>query len=398
MKGLVAAIVAVSLLLSCAPTVTSVGPESAGGCNAKHPCPTPTPTPQPTPTPTPAPPTPTPAPTASASPTPPATGFLTRSGSSLTLNGQTFRFDGINEPAAVENPQAWNYNTQSARSFVDLKGAGAEVIRVFAFQKTTVYNGARNWTYMDAMLNAAESAGVKIIMTLTDEWTGQPASDSTLKRDLAWYQGGYKTAVDNRALTTYKAWVQEAATRYKNRTGIAFWQLVNEGSAEQQDGSCPNETTARDALRAFADDMAATIKAVDPNHLVSLGTVEGQCGSNGPDYQYIHSGANIDVADLHDYYGATATLGGDTYNGLKVNIDRIHAINKVVFTGESGIDWTQLAGGRDERANDFRAKMTAQYGAGTSGFLIWVWGGYAFSQWDYETPWGDPSIAVFGEF
>ena len=47
--------------------------------------------------------------------------------------------------------------------------------------------------------------------------------------------------------------------------------------------------------------MTSAIKAVDHNHLVSLGTLgTGQCGVAGTDYEFVNGG-NTDICEYHDY-------------------------------------------------------------------------------------------------
>jgi len=143
--------------------------------------------------------------------------------------------------------------------------------------------------------------------------------------------------------------------------------------------------------------VGGLVQSLDANHLVSLGTIEGACGSNGPDYSYIYSGSSMDIADYHDYHGTSTDIPGDSYNGLGVNITRVHTAGKVIFVGESGIDWIALGITRQQRADAFQSKITAQETAGTSGLLMWTWGGYSATtdpSRALEIPFGDPSLTV----
>ena len=45
-----------------------------------------------------------------------------------------------------------------------------------------------------------------------------------------------------------------------------------------------------------------SIKSIDPNHLVSLGTIgSGQCGTSGDYYKQLHAIPTIDLCEVHDY-------------------------------------------------------------------------------------------------
>jgi hypothetical protein len=77
---------------------------------------------------------------------------------------------------------------------------------------------------------------------------------------------------------------------------------------------------------------------------------------------------------------------------MQAEINFCNNLNKPLFVGESGI-WTQVVTPQD-RANDFSAKLTAQFGAGVVGELAWDWGPDGSSGYDIGA--GDPSLDVFG--
>ena len=176
-------------------------------------------------------------------------GFVSRSLTELRSDGRDFRFDGLNIPDATGAP-CW-YPSDLSKN-LDAIGPGQEVARVFSFQRTATTNGARDWTYVDRMLSIFRAHGERVIMVLTDQWKGQPCADSATDRTLAWYQIGYRTTIEG--ATTYRDWVSQVVGRYRDDPTIAFWQLVNEGEARNLDGTC-SESIAREALRAFADDI-----------------------------------------------------------------------------------------------------------------------------------------------
>jgi endo-1,4-beta-mannosidase len=323
-------------------------------------------------------------------------GFVKRSGTSLVLNGSRFRFDGLDVYAAVQAPCWYKENLSQALTAI---GPGQEVARVFAFQATATTNGVRDWTYMDAMLATFRAHGQRVIMVLTDQWHGQPCHDSITDRTLAWYQGGYATTVEG--ATTYRQWVSEVVARYANNPTVMAWQLVNEGEARNPDGTC-SEATATAALRSFADDVGGLVKSIDPNHLVSLGTISDECGSNEADYGYIYASPSIDLCDYHDYDFYTSPMGNtDSYNGLQVSLNRCHADGKAFFVGEMGIHWTALTTPTTAyRASLLDAKLAAQFGAGSVGELVWCWSNTysAVPPRDEEVTPGDPALTVLAKY
>ncbi len=312
------------------------------------------------------------------------------------MAGTPYRFDGLNMYAAVQAPCWWQEGLAQGLTAI---GSGQEVARVFAFQRTATTNGVRDWRYMDAALATFKAHGVRVIWVLTDQWNGQPCTDSATDRTLGWYQTGYKTTVEG--ATTYRDWVAQVVTRYRNDPTILAWQLVNEGEARNANGSC-SEASATAALRSFADDVGGLVQSLDANHLVSLGTTAGECGSNEADYQHIYSSASIDLCDYHDYGFATSPMSNtDPYNGLQASINRCHAIGKPLMVGEIGIQFTRLSlATTAERAILFNAKFAAQFTAGSVGELLWCWSNTysAVPPRDFEIAPGDPALALLGKY
>ncbi len=146
--------------------------------------------------------------------------------------------------------------------------------------------------------------------------------------------------------------------------------------------------------------MVSTIGSVDPNHLVSLGTIgSGQCGAAGGEgYRFVHAGM-VDLCEYHDYGAPDSAMPGDRWNGLGVRIDDCRALGKPIFVGEAGICVAQALGctkatGMDGRARQFDAKLRAQFKSGVAGYLVWAT--LSGAGWDdpYVIPEGDPTEAV----
>jgi endo-1,4-beta-mannosidase len=307
-----------------------------------------------------------------------------------------YRFVGLDTYAAVQAPCWWREDLNRALTAI---GQGQDVGRVFAFQRTATTNGVRDWTYMDAMLATFHAHNQRVIMVLTDQWHGQPCSDVRADRTLSWYQSGYKTTLEQ--ATTYRNWVTEVVTRYRNDPTVAVWQLVNEGEARNPNGSC-SELAARAALRSFTDDVGGLVKRIDPNHLVSLGTVSGECGSTDADYGYINNSPSIDLCDYHDYHFDSSPMGNtDSSNGLLLSLNRCHADGKAFFVGEVGIPFKSISPGTTtKRAALLSAKLTAQFQAGSVGELLWCWSStYSASPpRDMEITPGDPALGLLSRY
>ena len=120
----------------------------------------------------------------------------------------------------------------------------------------------------------------------------------------------------------------------------------------------------------------------------------GQCGTAGSDYESVGASPGIDVLSVHDYYGATA-MGGDQWNGMAVRFTQAKALDKPIITGEAGIVAGVSQSGcvsLQQRANEIQSKMTAQFAAGDSAFLVWDWGLAPLGPCSYNTGPTDSSL------
>jgi hypothetical protein len=318
--------------------------------------------------------------------------FVTRSGAQLTVDGAPWRFAGYNLPCA--NP--FVMTADEVAHYVDVvqQDSGANVIRAWFYQTN---GGPGNWAPFDRVLAALRARRMRVVATLTDEWNGGCDAGAGTQKTLDWYQSGYRQPDTGHKLA-YRDYAVQVAAHYADDPTIAMWQLVNEAQANTKAPSgqleCDNLTGER-ALRSFSDDMTAAIKAVDPHHLVNLGTIGGnQCGVMGTAaYQYVHDGL-VDVCEYHDYGHSAGAMPA----GADSLAQRIHDCAtlphgaKPMFVGESGIQSNvQPAGGPESctpwptctpypitsdtltrRADFFGAKMKAAFTAGVVGYIIWV--------------------------
>jgi hypothetical protein len=305
-----------------------------------------------------------PAPTTNSRPA----GFVERRGTHLTLNGQPYQFEGINIYNAASNGGCVDaINIWKALSQI---GPGQRVFRVFLFQDWVISHGTFDWSRFNTVLKAAKAYNEKIIVVLANEDSYCDGPEKTL----SWWQDGYRTTIEPGDLVTYRQWVSDVVTRYRNNPTIALWDLVNEGEAQNPNGSC-DTSAAVSALYSFAVDMGGMVKSLDPNHLVTLGSINNSCGTWGTQYEKIYSAPGIDVCDYHDYEFPYDPLGNpDPDVGLQASINFCHADGKPIIVSEIGIDWTQITPAtRSERASLLRAKVLAQLQDGVAGTLLWDW-------------------------
>ena len=317
----------------------------------------------------------------------PLSGFVTRSGGDLFVDGQPWTFTGVNLYNA--NSDGWcrdalDDDTLDAvfdEAVVSHSGHG--VVRAWFFQSlaTSFPSGQRDWTRFDRLIRLAAIHGTKVIPTLSDQWgeCGAKVPPTYAFKTEDWYTSGYKAP--DPALATgygggwvsYRDWVAEVVARYKDDPTVAFWQLMNEAEVNPGGafGACPPGDGPRDTLKAFASDVSSLVKGIDPEHLVSLGTIGGgQCGTSGPQYQDVYSLPDLDLCEYHDYT-PNQSIPGDQWNGLGVRIQQCAALDKPLFVGELGVRPIDAGGTLLDRARTIRAKVVAQVRRGIDGVVVW---------------------------
>lgn len=334
-------------------------------------------------------------------------GFVSRSGQQLFLNGAPYRFVGFNvwraAVASWNQPPNTSYDLNDGnaldQTLKDMNangGAGGgskNVIRVWFYQQFALQNGAYNWSAFDKVLQVAAANGFKVIATLQDQWD----YEGTGFKDYTWYQSGYANAVlSPHEVKPYRQYVQDVVSRYKDNPTILAWELVNEPEVAVTDGVCVSNSEP--IMASFVHDVGGLIKSIDPNHLVSLGASgNGMCGTIESEYQSVMSDPSIDLCSFHDYYGAANTTAYNQYNGLNVRISQCASLNKPVYIGEAGIhlNTSPVNGSLSTRASYFSQKMSAQSGMqGVVGYLPWQFDDRGYITDDYVIGPGDPVLPM----
>ncbi len=80
-------------------------------------------------------------------------------------------------------------------------------------------------------------------------------------------------------------------------------------------------------MKRWAQDIGGVVRSIDPNHLISLGTLGGgQCGTQVWQYENVHSIPEIISCEVHDY--SHESMPGDQWNGMQVRIDQCAALEQ----------------------------------------------------------------------
>jgi mannan endo-1,4-beta-mannosidase len=226
-------------------------------------------------------------------------GFVTREDTNLMLNGERYKFAGINADTWFgcwddEIPSDAELN----RYFGELNPHS--MTRLFAYPGIDL-------SIMDRIVAAAERHDQYLAPSLTD---GNGDCAIPQPGD-AWYDGGYRG--------DYFDHIRQIVPRYADSKAIGFWELINEPDGEQEN------------LKTFYRQSSDLIASLDPNHLVGTGSHAAWASGNDQKYIDDHDVPNIDLISMHEYDTET---GISHWGANSANAAR--ALNKPWYAGEDG--------------------------------------------------------------
>lgn len=166
---------------------------------------------------------------------------------------------------------------------------------------------------LDFLLSEMAKRNMKAVLYLSNnwEWSGgflqyllwnKKIEDSVLQRKISWDETRdmvSKFYSCEPCINDYLKQVQKIISRtntltkipFVNDTTIMAWQLANEPR--------PMRPEAIEAYKKWIATTAATIKKLDSNHLISIGT-EGYIGTENKEvFTAIHANENIDYTTIH---------------------------------------------------------------------------------------------------
>ncbi|KAH0830561.1 glycoside hydrolase family 5 protein [Lanmaoa asiatica] len=254
--------------------------------------------------------------------------FMSTNGMSFMINGSDFKYIGTNGywlPALNTNEDIWY-------TLGNISALGVKVVRLWAFNgeffiyvDTVPINGTwfqlvRNGTVsindgpnglqkLDTVIQMAEQHGLYVILSLTNNWYPLPLLNNTVKpvdnaiftrdvtsgtnnslprnylsndyggMDLYVRQFGLQTHdqfyTNPSILNSFMNFTTQVVSRYVNSPAVFSWELANDprcNSTIPASSSCTTETITR-----WHATVAAHIRSIDPNHLISAGTSGFMC-------------------------------------------------------------------------------------------------------------------------
>ena len=288
-------------------------------------------------------------------------GFVSASGGQFVLNGRPFYFVGSNAyylvPAAT-----WGATNYTDETMTMAQSLGFTVFRAWGFfddpgQATAlqsgpgVYNEA-SFRAMDYVLYKADQAGVRLLISLVNYW----GDFGGMPQYVRWCSPGSSTDAfytNASCRQLYKNYVSHLVNRvntyngrlYRNDPTIFAWELANEPRSGDRTGQL---------VRGWIAEMAAYIKSIDSNHMVTTGeegfdlTTAGYNsgaynnqswlfdGTNGISFTQNTADPNIDFAQIHlypEYWNFSSSIGS-TWIADHTQIAR--QLRKPLVVGEFG--------------------------------------------------------------
>ena len=359
--------------------------------------------------------------------------FVRARGTTLSVDGEPFRFVGVNAYYLHEEATRELRGDPRARGRLDevlarAAALGATVVRTWAFndhpahdtviQRAPLSYDTEALEGLDRVIAAAGAAGLRLVLPLGNYW----ADYGGIPQYLRWHDRPPDQPqlffTDPAVRAHYAAHVARIVGRTNTVTGVPYredptilaWELLNEprGTGLDDGGA---------ALSAWVEEMAAVVRRADPNHLVGTGeegfdaagnvdartwrrfgarqVVSPQGGSD-----FLANTAAVDFASVHVYphaWGVPAGRAADAgARWIEEHARLAASIGRPLVVGEFGLPSAELGRGTgkrgwtepERRAIYDRWLGTAGAHPAVAGALSWVlmhdgrsdsWGAYAWT-------------------
>ncbi|KAI9566434.1 glycoside hydrolase family 5 protein [Boletus coccyginus] len=248
--------------------------------------------------------------------------FISTDGTSFTVNGSDFRYIGTNAywlPALNTNEDIWY-------TLGNISALGIKVVRLWAFNDVdtvpingtwfqlvcngaaSVNDGPNGLQKLDTVVQMAEEYGLYVILSLTNNWYPLPLLNSTAQSagtivtrdvttgtnnslprnylsndyggmDLYVRQLGLETHdqfyTNPSVLSAFMNFTTQVVSRYVNSPAVFSWELANDPRCDSTIPASSDCTT--ETITQWHATVAAHIRSIDPNHLISAGTSGFMC-------------------------------------------------------------------------------------------------------------------------
>ncbi|KAG8863099.1 hypothetical protein FRB96_009280 [Tulasnella sp. 330] len=232
-------------------------------------------------------------------------GFVASEGKNFVLNGAPFKFAGANA--------YWmfllNEDSDVVEQFAEYQAAGVKVVRIWGFREAVgsapaVGNFTQLWqngvatcspdglARFKVILDAADAAGIKVIMALTNNWSVTFPDDPT--KPPGYYSNSYggidtyvqqiKGGGDHDAFYTdetiqaaYQKYLTCLVPTFKDHAAVFSWELANDPRCQGAVGTTTSSSCNTATITKWVNTNSAFVKTLDPNHMVNSGDGGFQC-------------------------------------------------------------------------------------------------------------------------
>ncbi|GAA5830273.1 hypothetical protein JCM11251_001289 [Rhodosporidiobolus azoricus] len=332
--------------------------------------------------------------------------FVERHGSQLTLAGKPFRFASFNAPELLDGDVNGRFEVEDTfASLAAPNGFGTAVTRTYTLRIKSKNIGRghingwssewNDWMWdggrleeMDFVLAEAAKRGVKLIIPIVNQDTGEDSNWVGSTADLTRYRYNLSTNdearqidwwTDHTMIESFKLIIDFLLNRVNSINGrrygddptILAWETGNE----------MNHLGMRPAPASWTLIVAKHLKSRAPRTLVMDGSFARNDDCERCYNKEVLESPDIDILSYH-YYGS-----GDIKR-VKKDCEISKRYNKVFIAGEFGIF---------PKADDYAAFLAAVESAGGAGALVWslrphsAKGGHKThgegdGQWSYHIP------------
>jgi hypothetical protein len=302
--------------------------------------------------------------------------FVRAVGNRFEIDGQEFKFVGFN----IRGLAHYGFNdflplstvAQRTEVLAEAQAVGSRVVRIilpfFKVSDAELVNRLR------IVLDNAVTYQQRVIVCFTDHFESIKLQHWSVYQDPPNYLTYlYVDKHQNKVLNPdfyarlyrgpFLTYVRTVVTAFKNHPAVFAWELTNEGS----------DYPDHEGFINFHNNMAAEIRAIDPNHMITAGIVsiavvqfKTEAGNDKPARLY----QNLDFITIHDYDPLAAA-----------DRELAQRLNKPFIIEE--------AGRNRQRAGFFRENMAYWFDHGTSGYMGW---GFMPSKFDNQD--GDVNVGI----
>jgi len=309
-----------------------------------------------------------------------STGFVTRSGSQLMLNGHPFRFAGANMHWLALDDSA-NYPSQfRVNDGLDAaREMGATVVRSHDLGISVgcsnciepslgVFNETA-FAHVDYVIKAARDRGIRLIIPLTDNWHFAEGGKHTFT-DWRGVSDENQFYSNPQVISDFETYIRTLLNHVNTYTGVAYKDDPTIMAWETGNELCPPTD--------WTQTISTYLKGIDSNHLV----VDGRSGVD-PNAASL---SNVDIVSNHYYPKRISQLENDAQAAQKAG--------KAFIVGE--FDWNDANGG-DTLS---RFLSTIETNSAVAGDLFWeLWShaeqyGYVSSDKQYTLHYPGDSDAM----